>query len=359
MNEPAAPLRFDYVALPSRIVFGAGRLAEVADEVRRLGARRALVITTPGHRTLGERIAALLGDAAAGVHAHAVMHTPVEVTDNALATVQSLHADCLVAAGGGSTIGLAKALALRTDLPQVAIPTTYAGSEVTTMVGETSGGVKKTQRSPKILPEVVIYDVDLTLTLPVRLSSTSGMNAIAHAVESLYAPDANPIVGLMAEEAIAAMARSLPRVAANPGDLDARSRAQYGAWLCGMCMATTMGLHHKICHVLGGTFDLPHADTHAVMLPYAIAYNASAAPQAMKRIARALGTTDAVAGLASLAASLPIERSLAALGMPATGIERVVELATRDAYPNPRPIERVALASMLGAAHRGAAPGTC
>ena len=234
-------MRFDYVALPARVLFGAGRIAEVGDEVRRLGAKRALVVTTPGHRELGEHTAALLGDAAAGVHAHAVMHTPADVTEHALARLRSLEADCIVAAGGGSTIGLSKALALRTDLPQIAIPTTYAGSEVTTMVGETSGGVKRTQRSPKILPEIVIYDVNVTLTLPAELSATSGMNAIAHAVEAMYAPDANPILDLMAQEAIGALAGSLPRIAANVGDIEARERAQYGAWLCGLCMGATMG----------------------------------------------------------------------------------------------------------------------
>ena len=352
-------MRFDFAALPSRVLFGAGRTAEVGNEVRRLGASRALVVTTPGHRSLGDRIATLLGDACAGVHPCAVMHTPVEVTEQAMATLQSLRADCIVAAGGGSTIGLAKALALRTDLPQIAIPTTYAGSEVTTMLGETSGGVKRTQRSPKILPEVVIYDVELTLTLSAQLSATSGMNALAHAVEALYAPDTNPIVCLMAEEAIGAIARSLPRVVADLRDIDARAHAQYGAWLCGACMgATTMGLHHKICHVLGGTFDLPHAPTHAVMLPYALAYNFPAAPHAMARIARALEASDAVAGMATLARALPMEHSLQSLGMPASGIARAVELATRDAYPNPRAIEPAAIATMLEDAFRGSPPST-
>ena len=347
-------MRFDYVALPSRVLFGKGRLGDVADEVRKLGGTRAFVVTTPGHRNLGERIGALLGDATAALHPNAVMHTPVDVTERALDALQASRADCIVAAGGGSTIGLAKALALRTDLPQIAIPTTYAGSEVTTMVGETRGGVKRTQRSPKILPEVVVYDVELTLSLPAELSATSGMNAIAHAVEALYAPDAHPIAGLMAEEAIGALARSLPRIVLDTHDVSARSQAQYGAWLCGTCMAMTMGLHHKICHVLGGTFDLPHAQTHAVMLPHVIAYNAAAAPDAMRRIARALHAVDAISGIEALAASLPIARSLEALGMPASGIERATELATRDAYPNPRPIERAAIATMLERAWRGA-----
>ena len=347
-------MRFDYVALPARVLFGRGRIATVAEEVRRLNASRALVLATPGHRTLGERVAALLGDTAAGVYAKATMHTPVDVTEDALATLHRLEADCTVAVGGGSTIGLGKALAIRTDLPQIVIPTTYAGSEVTTMVGETRDGVKKTQRSPRILPEVVIYDVDLTLTLPPALSATSGMNAIAHAVEALYAHDTNPIVSMMAEEGIGALARGLPRIAANPADIDARTQAQYGAWLCGMCMgATTMGLHHKVCHVLGGTFDLPHSDTHAVMLPHVVAYNFEAAPEAMRRIAHALDVTDARAGLQALVRALPVPHSLQAIGMPASGIDRAAELATRETYPNPRTPERGAIADMLSRAFHG------
>jgi maleylacetate reductase len=347
-------VRFDYTALPARVLFGSGRVAEVADEVRRLAARRALVLSTPGHRALGERVAALLGDLAAGVYSKATMHTPVDVTEDALATLQKLEADCVVAVGGGSTIGLGKALALRTDLPQIAIPTTYAGSEVTTTVGETRDGVKKTQRSPRILPEVVIYDVDLTLTLPAALSATSGMNAIAHAVEALYARDGNPLVSAMAEEAIGALARSLPRIAADPADIGARTEAQYGAWLCGMCMAaTTMGLHHKVCHVLGGAFDLPHAETHTVMLPHAVAYNFDAAPEAMRRMARALASPDANAGLDRLVQALPVPRSLQALGMPASGIDSTADLVMRDTYPNPRPLERGAIIEMLSRAFHG------
>jgi len=347
------------MALPARVLFGRGRTAEVAGEVRRLGRKRALVLSTPGHRALGERVAALLGDVAAGLCANATMHTPVEVTDDALATLRRLDADCTVAVGGGSTIGLGKALALRTGLPQVALPTTYAGSEVTTTVGETRDGVKKTQRSPQILPDVVIYDVDLTLTLPPALSATGGMNAIAHAVEAMYAKDANPMVSMMAEEAIGALARSLPRIVANTADIDARTEAQYGAWLCGMCMgSTTMGLHHKVCHVLGGAFDLPHAQTHTVVLPYVVAYNLEAAPTAMRRIAQALGSTDASVGLGALAQALPVPRSLQALGMPASGIDDAADLVMRDAYPNPRPLERATIVDMLSRAFHGSAHTT-
>ncbi|MFO1413471.1 MAG: maleylacetate reductase [Burkholderiales bacterium] len=349
---------FEYAASPARIVFGAGRARDVAAEVARLGAARALVVATAGQRVAAEAIAAALGPQCAATFLEAAMHTPVAVTERALAVAQAHACDAVVAVGGGSAIGLAKALALRTDWPQVVLPTTYAGSEATPILGETRDGRKATQRSPRVLPEVVIYDVELTLSLPVAVSTTSGMNALAHAVEALYARDANPLTSALAEEAIAALARSLPRIVADPRDANARSEAQYGAWLAGTCLGTVgMALHHKLCHVLGGTFDLPHAPTHAVLLPHAAAYNAPAAPAAMRRVARALGTGDAVAGLAQLARTLGVPRSLREIGMPASGLDRAADLAVQDAYWNPRPLERAALRALLGAAFAGDPPG--
>ncbi len=280
---------FVYEGLPLRVIFGPGRLAEAPEAVRGLGCKRALVLTTRGRRPAGERLAEALGGHAAGIFADATMHTPVDVTERALKAFAELGADCTVALGGGSATGLGKALALRTDAPQIVIPTTYSGSEVTPNLGQTKDGVKTNTRDRRILPEIVIYDVELTLSLPPSVSAASGMNAIAHAVEALYAQNRNPVTVLMAEEGLAALAAALPAIMAAPRDLAARTRAQYGAWLCGMCLGSSaMALHHKLCHVLGGTFDLPHAETHAILLPHATAYNAEAAPDAMARIARAL-----------------------------------------------------------------------
>jgi maleylacetate reductase len=348
---------FTYNASPARILFGAGRAAEIADELRRLNCKRALILSTPSQQQLAEQIAGQLGDLYGGSFTEAVMHTPVAVTENALAYLQTQRCDCILSLGGGSTIGLGKALALRTDLPQVVLPTTYAGSEVTSILGETDNGIKTTQRSPRILPEVVIYDVNLTLTLPPALSATSGMNALAHAVEALYAEDANPIVSLMAAEGIRALAGSLPGVVAHPEDLAARSQAQYGAWLCGACLgAVGMALHHKICHVLGGTFDLPHAPTHTVMLPHVLAYNAPSAPHAMRVIADALGAENAVTGMYKLAQALNTPRTLRDIGMPQADIARAAELVMKDAYWNPRSLEQQAITDMLSRAWAGDTP---
>lgn len=348
---------FEYAGSPARIVFGAGRSRDVAAELARLSALRALVVCTASQRHAAEMIAVALGDRCAALFTEAAMHTPVPVTERALAVARAHDCDAVVAIGGGSAIGLAKALALRTDWPQIVLPTTYAGSEATPILGETSDGRKTTQRSPRVLPEVVIYDVELTLSLPVAVSATSGMNAIAHAVEALYAKDANPLVSTLAEEGIATLARSLPRIVADPQGRDARSDAQYGAWLAGTCLgAVGMALHHKLCHVLGGTFDLDHARTHAVMLPHAAAYNAPAAPAAMARIARALDTDDAIDGLAALARKLGVPRSLRELGMPEDGLDLAVDQALRDTYWNPRPLVRDALRALLADAFSGATP---
>jgi len=349
---------FAYVARPMRTLFGAGRLAELGTELSRLGIRRALILSTPDQAGMAQTVRQQVEDLACGIYAKATMHTPVEVTADALEQLRALGADGLVALGGGSTIGLAKALALRTDLPQVAVPTTYAGSEMTPILGETEHGRKTTQRNDKTLPETVIYDMDLTLSLPAGLSATSGVNALAHAVEALYARDGNPVVSLMAEEGIAALGRSLPRIVADPtGDRDARSDAQYGAWLCGACLgAVAMGLHHKICHVLGGMFNLRHAETHTVMLPHVAAYNASFAPKAMSRVAHALGAENAVSGLFALNRSLGAPVALRDLGLPETGIGQAVDLIMRDQYANPQPPEHAALVEILRRAWVGEAP---
>jgi maleylacetate reductase len=209
-----------------------------------------------------------------------------------------------------------------------------------------------------VLPVSVVYDPELTLGLPAAMSATSGVNAVAHAVEALYAPDASPIVSLMAEEGVRALAAALPRVVADGGDLDARTDAQYGAWLCGAVLgATTMGLHHKLCHTLGGTLDLPHAPTHTVVLPHALAFNQPAAPGAVAVLSRALGgVPDPARALWELAGRLGAPRSLRELGMAEADVERIADLAVRNPYANPRPVTRDGVAALLRAAWAGGPP---
>ncbi|AOR81201.1 maleylacetate reductase [Novosphingobium resinovorum] len=345
---------FVYETAPARVVFGRGTSQNLRRELEALNFGRALVLSTPDQKEQSLRIAQGLGSQLAGSFHAAAMHTPVEVTLQALEVLKDVQADCIVAIGGGSTIGLGKALALRTDLPQIVVPTTYAGSEMTPILGETENGLKTTQRNPKVQPRVVLYDVDLTVTLPVQASVTSGMNAIAHAAEALYARDGNPVISLMAEEAIRALAHALPRIVATPDDIEARSDALYGAWLCGTCLGSAgMALHHKLCHTLGGSFDLPHAPTHTVILPYALAYNSDAARPAMAAIARALGMADAAMGMRALSMRLGAPTSLRELGMAEADLDRAADLATQNAYWNPRPIEHGPIRNLLGRAWAG------
>jgi maleylacetate reductase len=348
---------FVYQAAPMRVVFGSGTRKHLPVELERLSVSRALVLTTPPQEKHGREIMALLGNCAVGLFPGAAMHTPVEVTEKAMEHVAKLRADGIVAVGGGSTTGLGKAIALRTDLPQIVVPTTYAGSEMTPILGETRDGLKTTQSSTRILPETVIYDVELTLSLPAPVTVTSGMNAIAHAVEALYARDKNPIISLMAEEGIRVLARALPNIVANLEDCSARSDALYGAWLCGTCLgAVGMALHHKLCHTLGGTFDLPHAETHTIVLPHALAYNASAVPGAATRIALALGVADPARGLYDIARALGAKLALKDIGMPREGIDKAADLALTNAYWNPRPLERAAIRDLIARAWVGEPP---
>jgi alcohol dehydrogenase class IV len=284
------------------------------------------------------------------------MHTPAQAVGEARALAASVEADCCVAVGGGSTIGFGKAIALSSALPVIAVPTTYSGSEMTTIWGISEGGAKKTGRDPKVLPKVVIYDPELTLDLPPPVSAASGMNAIAHCVEALYAHDGNPIVSLMAEEGIRALASALPRVVSRPHDLKGRTDALYGAWLAGMTISTTsVALHHKLCHILGG-FGLPHAETHSIVLPHAVRYNREAAPQAMARIANALGATEAAAALYELESKLGLPMRLADLGMKEADLERAARSAAEAPYPNPRKVDYESVLVLLRDAYEGRRP---
>ncbi|WVT76596.1 maleylacetate reductase (plasmid) [Sinorhizobium chiapasense] len=347
---------FTYQGSAAHIVFGEGKSDEAGTWVEKLGCKQALVLSTPHQRTDAQALAEQLGPLAVGVFAGAVMHTPVDVTAKAMEAVKQSGADCVVSLGGGSTTGLGKAIAYRTDLPQVVIPTTYAGSEVTPILGQTEGGRKTTVRHPSILPEVVIYDPELTLGLPVGMSVTSALNAMAHAVEALYAQDRNPISSLMAAEGLLAFKTSLPRIVETPGDREARAEALYGAWLSGTVLGTVgMALHHKICHTLGGTFDTPHAETHAIMLPHTAGYNAAAVPDVLDPVARTFGGSVG-GGLWDFAKSLGAPLALKDLGLSEADLDRAAAIGTENPYWNPRPIDRQSIRALLQDAWEGNRP---
>jgi maleylacetate reductase len=347
-------MKFTYVGLPVRVVFGAGTIEQLGAEVERLGAKRVLLISTPGRAKMVRSVSKAVS--VAGVFDKAVMHTPIAAVEAARKQAKAVNADCCVAVGGGSTVGFGKAIALTSGLPVVAVPTTYSGSEMTTIWGISEGGAKKTGRDPKVLPKTVIYDPELTLDLPAAVSAASGMNAIAHCVEALYAHDGNPIVSLMAEEGIRALASALPNIVANGADLDGRTNALYGSWLAGMTIGTTsVALHHKLCHILGG-FGLPHAETHSIVLPHVVRYNHDSARDAMARVRKALEASDAATGIYDLAKNLGLPMRLADIGMKEADLERAARIAVEAPYPNPRKVEFELVLKLLRDAYEGRRP---
>ena len=351
---------FHYKALPINVYFSEGASKQVKSILADEGYRKVLILTTPEQEKSGLKMADQLGELSAGVYPHAVMHVPVEVADKAVAYALEHDIDCCLALGGGSTIGLAKAIALKTALPIAAIPTTYAGSEMTTVYGLTENHEKTTGKDLKVLPKVVIYDPELTLTLPAEISASSGMNAMAHAVEALYAEDKNPIISMMALEAIKSLYQALPKIVAQPQDLAARKQAMYGAWLAGICLGSVgMAIHHKLCHTLGGTFNLPHAQAHAITLSYSAFYNQNTDDQTMDLLAQALGgqSHEQVGELIyALNQKLGIPMALKDIGLPESGPAEVARITCAKPYYNPRPYDEKELTRLLTLAYQGLPP---
>jgi alcohol dehydrogenase class IV len=350
-------VRFAYDALPGRFVFGCGAVRALPDELARLGVSRVLLCATDREAEQAAEHLTPAADRIAGTFRGVRPHVPIEVAQAARDRAAECGADALLAIGGGSTTGTAKAVALTTGLPILAVPTTYAGSEVTPVWGLTEGNRKTTGRDPKVLPRVVIYDPELTVSLPAGLSGVSGLNGVAHCVEAFWAAGTNPISALQAEEGLRTLAAGLPQVVADGADLEARSAALYGAYLAGAAFAVTgSGLHHRICHALAGAYDLPHAETHAVVLPHVLALYAPAVPEVEGRIAAALGTSPggAVPGLVALAHAVGAPDSLAAVGLPKAALDDAVALVTGTvATDGPRPVTSEALATLVRAAWQG------
>jgi maleylacetate reductase len=343
-------IAFVHDAVAQRVVFAEGALARIADEAAGLGLDSALVIATPGSGArLGARVVDLLGARAAGLHAEAVVHVPTAVAEAGMAAARENNADGLVAVGGGAAIGLAKAIALNTGLPILAVPTTYSGSEATPIWGTTTGDRKTTGRDDKVVPRTILYDPELTFGLPAAVSAASGMNAIAHCVEGLWIPERTPVTVALAMEALTRFAVHLPRVVADGADREARSECLVAAWLAGMVLTKGTGLHHKLAHVLGG-LGLPHAETHAIILPHVTRFNLAAAQDAKERLARAFGAGDPAAALARLLHSFPIPRRLREVGFDRARIPEVAEQVAALSITEPRPVAAADAAAILAEA---------
>ncbi len=350
-------MRFVHDTLPQRVRFGTGEAADgVSAEVSAAGASRVMVISGPSETDVARRTTAGLPV----VHrtSDVAMHVPVDVAERARSAASHARADLLVCVGGGSTTGVAKAVALTSGLPIVAVPTTYAGSEVTDVWGLTEDGRKTTGRDARVLPKAVVYDPTLTLTLPVDISVASGLNALAHCVDSMWAPRRDPVNTALAVEGTRALRAGLPRVVSEPTGLGGREEVLCGSYLAAVAFASAgSGLHHRTCHVLGGMFDLPHAQIHAVVLPHVLALNAPHAPGAERRVAAALGAPDAASGLRVLRKELGAPCALRDFGMPADGIEPAIEAIVAAAPPdNPAPVTFETIGEVVRRAWEGAEP---
>jgi len=352
-------MRFVHDTLPQRVAFGSGEAAaNLSAEISDLGATRVMLIAAKAEMQLADTIAVDIPVALR--HDDVVMHVPVEVAERAREAAVRSAADVLVSVGGGSTTGLAKAVALTTGLPVIAVPTTYAGSEATPVWGLTEGAKKTTGTDKRVLPRVIVYDAALTMSLPVDMSVASGLNALAHCVDSMWAPSADPINAAFAAEGIRSLASGLPKVVADPMDLDGREHALYAAYLSAAAFASAgSGLHHKICHVLGGKYNLPHAQTHATVLPYVLAFNGPAAPAAERRIAAAFGVASALDGLVALKRELNAPHALADYGFTVESVPEAAAAILPSVPPsNPRPVTAEDLRALLLAAWSGADPST-
>ncbi|GAA4233817.1 maleylacetate reductase [Actinomadura meridiana] len=322
--------------LASRVLIGRGAVGQVADEAARLDARRVLLVSTPSAATAADRVSAALGARLAGRFGRPVKHVPVEVTAEAMTLVEDTGADCVIEIGGGSAIGLGKAVARRTGMPQIAVPTTYSGSETTAVVGETENGVKTTHHALAVAPGTIVYDPDLTLTMPPGLTRTSAVNSLAHAVEALWSPDATMLSDALATESAAGILTALPEVLADPTGPDGRARLLSAAWLSGLCLSKIRtGLHHQLAHVLGGAYDLPHAELHTLLLPHVMRFNLPSAPAAASRLARVTGG-DPTETVAALARAHDGPTRLSDLGVPRAELRDVAERVVAAPYPNPR-----------------------
>lgn len=348
---------FTYDALPGRIVFGPGTArTALLDEIDRLDATRIVLVSSHAEGEIAARLCAPFADRITATFSDIRPHVPVETAEKA--RTAATGADLVLSVGGGSTTGTAKAIALTTGLDIIAVPTTYAGSEVTPVWGMTDRGRKTTGTDARVLPRTVVYDPELSVSLPVELSVASGLNAMAHCVEAFWAPRRNPVSTAVAEDGIRHLVNGLATIGATPTGIATRTELLLGAYLAGSAFAVAgSGLHHKICHVLGGAFDLPHAYTHAIVLPYVLAFNAPNAPEAQERIGRALGRSDLPGGLRELGEKLGIPAGLRELGMREADIDSVVNdiLAIAPA-DNPTPVTTDGVRAILRAAWAGSDP---
>ncbi|MDG1707652.1 MAG: maleylacetate reductase [Emcibacteraceae bacterium] len=350
-------MRFDYTPVPSKAVFGENSALKLKDEVIALGCSRVMIACTKNMVARFQHVIDDLGDMCVAIYDKAEAHCPEHIALEAVEEFKNKNCDVIVAVGGGSTIGIGKAITLRLDAPLIVVATTPCGSESTPIHGMLIGNTKKTGRDKKVIASVSIYDATLTTSMNAHLTGTIGMNSLAHCVEALYAKVKSPISDLMAVQGIKALTSGLPKSIENPNDLKARADVLYGGMLSGYCVTLAgIAIHHKLCHVLGGHHGIPHGESNSVVLPYAVAYNESAAPEAMDKIKAAMGTTSASGGIYDFATKIGVPKSLKELEMQESDLDLAAKETVERTPYNPKPVDEKSLREMLQQAYEGVRP---
>jgi maleylacetate reductase len=350
-------MQFDYTPVPSKAVFGENSVMKLAEEIKLLGGSRVMIACTKNMVGRLGHVLDDLGDMVSSIYDKAEPHCPEHIALGAVQEFKQKNCDIVVAIGGGSTIGIGKAITLRTDAPLIVVATTPCGSESTPIHGMLIGNKKKTGRDRKVIASTSIYDPSLTTTMNAHLTGTIGMNSLAHCVEALYAQVKSPVSDMMAIEGIKALTQGLPGSIENPNDLKAREQVLYGGMLSGYCVTLAgIAIHHKLCHVLGGHHGIPHGESNSVILPYAAAYNESAAPEAMEKIKSAMGTNNASGGIFDFATKIKVPKSLKELGMRESDLDLAAQETIERTPYNPKPVQEKSVREMLQQAYEGVRP---
>jgi maleylacetate reductase len=338
-----------------RVLFGRGTLKAVPAELELHKRSRALILCTTSSRPSAERVQSEAPGRIADIHQLPPTGDARERLARLVDHAKQKSADSLLVIGGGSPIGFAKTVAANAGLRSIAVVTTYSGSEMASSWSIGAGKDRMAGDDDTCLPLTAIYDPDLTLSLPPRTSAASGMNAMAHAVETLYGPDINPVVESLAAKAVELLGSSLPRVVDRPDDIAARSDALYGAWLAAAFRAQA-GVEHALAQRVRQNFGLDHSHCHAIFTPYSIAFNAKAAPQAIELISRALLANDAGRALYDLNVRIGLPTGLKGLGMKEADIPKAVDIVAAGKFVNPRPVSRDDIANLITQAFHGEPP---
>ena len=363
-----------HTGFAQQLVFGAGSVKRVSDVLKALGVRRVLLVTTEGRNDSadGARVRSALGSALASTFAEVTSHVPVPLVQRAVQQARGDAIDAVVSFGGGSCADTGKAVCFFTEqeagtpgasfadrpaLPHIAIPTTYSGAELTGFFGMTDPAARQKTGAggPTITPMAAVYDPELTLSTPPRVSAETGMNALAHCVEVVYSPSRTPEAEAIGLAGARRIVSALPLVVDDPGDVDVRASMLEGAALAGRCLQNgSMGVHHGLSQLVGGRTGIPHGLANAMILPHAMRYNDEAAHDELARLGDAIGAAgDPALAVSDLVKRLGLPSGLGECGVTLDDLDAVARLSqsNHNVRNNIRPVSEDDARGILAAAY--------